>query len=202
MLKVGITGGIGSGKTTVCQIFAGLGIPVYYADERAKWLMVHDPELVSSIEALFGEEAYFADGQLNRKHLSDIIFSEPNKREQLNALVHPAVWRDGARWNEEQQETPYTLKEAALIFESGGHRQLDKVIVVSAPEDTRIERVVNRDQVSVDAVRARIAAQMPESKKVALADFVINNDGRRLLIPQVVDIHHKLMAAVKEGRKT
>lgn len=197
MLKVGITGGIGSGKTTVCQIFASLGIPVYYADERAKWLMVNDRELVLAITEVFGKEVYFPDGQLNRKHLSDIIFSEPQKREQLNALVHPAVWRDGAEWNANNQEAPYTLKEAALIYESGGDKQLDRVIVVTAPEAVRIDRVVQRDEVPSDAVRARIAAQMPEAEKVILADFVINNDGKHLLIPQVLDIHRQLVSLAR-----
>ena len=194
MLKVGITGGIGSGKTTVCQIFASLGIPIYYADERAKWLMSHDPDLVRAIKDLFGNQAYSENGQLNRSHLSKIIFTEPEKREQMNALVHPAVWKDGEQWNAVQKEVPYTLKEAALIFESGGHRQLDKIIVVTAPEELRIARVVERDQVDAEAVRARIAAQLPESEKVALADFVIINDGQHLLIPQVLTIHRELIA--------
>lgn len=194
MLKIGITGGIGSGKTTVCRIFASLGIPVYNADQRAKWLMTNDVELVQAIKDLFGASSYYEDGQLNRQHLSDIIFAEPEKREQLNALVHPAVWRDGDRWNESQQQTPYTLKEAALIFESGGNKLLDKIIVVTAPEDLRITRVVRRDGVERAAVKARIAAQMPESEKVALADYVITNDGKQLLIPQVLEIHRELIS--------
>lgn len=192
MLKIGITGGIGSGKTTVCHIFASLGIPVYNADRRAKWLMTNEPELVRSIKELFGPEAYYENGQLNRQHLGDIIFAEPEKREQLNALVHPAVWRDGDRWNEENRDAPYTLKEAALIFESGGDKLLDKIIVVTAPEDIRITRVVRRDGVERAAVKARIAAQMPESEKVVRADFVIVNDGKQLLIPQVLEIHREL----------
>lgn len=198
MLKIGITGGIGSGKTTVCRIFASLGVPIYYADERAKWLMVNDTDLIRSIKELFGEEAYLPDGQLNRRHLSDLIFSEPQKREQMNALVHPAVWRDGEQWNAAFSDQPYTLKEAALIFESGGYRQLDKVIVVTAPEEIRIDRVVQRDQVDAAAVQARISAQMPESEKVARADFVINNDGRHFLIPQVLEIHQALLRQAAE----
>lgn len=198
MLKIGITGGIGSGKTTVCNIFASLGIPVYNADRRAKWLMTNEPELVRSIKELFGPEAYYENGQLNRQHLSDIIFAEPEKREQLNALVHPAVWRDGDRWNEENREAPYTLKEAALIFESGGDKLLHKIIVVTAPEDIRITRVVRRDGVERAAVKARIAAQMPESEKVERADFVIVNDGKRMLIPQVLEIHRELAGIIVE----
>jgi dephospho-CoA kinase len=194
MLKIGITGGIGSGKSTVCRIFASLGIPVYNADQRAKWLMTNDAVLIDSIKKLFGPEAYYENGQLNRQHISEIIFTEPKKREELNALVHPAVWRDGDRWNEENQSAPYTLKEAALIFESGGDRLLDKIIAVTAPEDLRITRVVRRDGVERAAVKARIAAQMPEAEKAARADFVIVNDGQRLLIPQVLEIHRALLA--------
>ncbi|PHN08412.1 dephospho-CoA kinase [Flavilitoribacter nigricans] len=194
MLRIGITGGIGSGKTTVCRIFASLGIPVYNADQRAKWLMSNDKELIEAIKSLFGPEAYYENGQLNRQHLSDIIFSEPKKREQLNAIVHPAVWQDGDRWNAEHPDAPYTLKEAALIFESGGHKHLNKVIVITAPEDLRITRVVRRDGVERAAVKARIAAQMPESEKVSRADFVIFNDGHQMLIPQVLQIHRQLIA--------
>lgn len=193
MLKVGITGGIGSGKTTVAGIFASLGIPVYNADQRAKYLMTSDRELILSIIELFGKEAYYENGQLNRHHIGDIIFAEPEMRKQLNALVHPAVWQDGERWNELHEDAPYTLKEAALIFESGGHRMLDKIIVVTAPEDLRITRVVRRDGSERAAVKARIAAQMPESEKVKRADYVIVNDGKQLLIPQVLDIHRHLL---------
>lgn len=194
MLKIGITGGIGSGKSTVCRIFASLGIPVYNADQRAKWLMAHDPALIESIKKQFGPEAYYENGQLNRHHLGDIIFAEPEKRAQLNALVHPAVWADGDRWNEEHRSAPYTLKEAALIFESGGDRFLDKIIVVTAPEDLRITRVVRRDGVERAAVKARMAAQMPEAEKAERADFLIINDGKHLLIPQVLEIHRALLA--------
>lgn len=198
MLKVGITGGIGSGKTTVCKIFGSLGIPVYNADQRAKWLMTKDSDLVNSIKGLFGEDAYYEDGQLNRHYLSNIIFAEPEKREQLNALVHPAVWKDGDRWNLDNRQAPYTIKEAALIFESGGHQFLDQIIVVTAPEEVRIKRVVRRDGVEYAAVKARMAAQMPEPEKVSRADFVIDNDGARFLIPQVVEIHQKLLALAQQ----
>ena len=198
MLKVGISGGIGSGKTTACHIFAHLGIPIYYADDRAKWLMTNKSDLIASIKNLFGSSAYLQDGQLNRQHLSRIIFTEPEKRKQLNALVHPAVWKDGEDWHLAHANAPYTLKEAALIFESGGHKLLDKVIVVTAPKELRLQRVMNRDQVDEAAVLARMAAQMPEEEKVALADFVIYNDGNKLLIPQILKIHRILKGVRSE----
>ena len=118
-LKVGITGGIGSGKTTVCKIFETLGIPVYYADDRAKTLMVEDEKLISDIKNIFGVEAYSPNGELNRKHIADIAFHNLLKLKELNAVVHPAVLEDGNRWHAEQKDVPYTLKEAALIFEIG-----------------------------------------------------------------------------------
>jgi dephospho-CoA kinase len=192
-LKIGITGGIGSGKTTVCKIFETLGIPVYYADERAKWLMTNDLELVKNIKILFGKAAY-NDGILNRSYIAEIAFSDPQKLEQLNSLVHPAVLRDGEIWQESHPNVPYTLKEAALLFESGSYKQLDKIIVVTAPLELRIQRVLQRDQTSREAVEARIAKQMLEEEKIKRADFIIINDNTHALIPQVLQIHRQLVS--------
>lgn len=193
MLKVGITGGIGSGKTTVCKIFEQLGIPIYYADDRAKLLMTEDPELVSQIKLLFGESAY-SKGKLNRPFIANIVFNDPEKLSQLNALVHPAVAKDGERWHLAQKNAPYTLKEAALLYEAGSYRQLDRMICVVAPEDLRIKRVMQRDQVDQAAVEARMNKQWPQSQKARLSDFLVYNDGSEFLIQQVLRIHHKLLA--------
>ncbi|MFM9949499.1 MAG: dephospho-CoA kinase, partial [Saprospiraceae bacterium] len=173
MLKVGITGGIGSGKTTVCKIFETLGIPVYYADDRAKWLMTHDPELMEAISNTFGQDAYSPEGQLNRAYLAKVIFGDDKKLAELNALVHPAVFRDGSEWHHSQTGAPYTLREAALLFESGSYRAIDKMVVVTAPQEIRIKRVMERDQVTADAVMARIEKQWPEEEKVKRADYLI-----------------------------
>ncbi len=196
MRKVGITGGIGSGKTTVCKIFETLGIPIYYADDRAKWLMVNSPALQTGIINLFGKESYDEEGQLNRAYIGGIAFKHPKKLQKLNALVHPAVFVDGENWQQEQLalQFPYTLKEAALLYESGSHKFLDKMIVVTAPEELRIERVMKRDGLDREAVQDRIARQMPVAEKVAQADYIINNDGQQLLIPQVLEIHQQLLA--------
>ncbi len=193
MWKVGITGGIGSGKSTVCKVFEWLGIPVYYADERAKWLMSHDPELRRNVIALLGEEAYSADGNLNRAYIASKIFHNEDALRALNGLVHPAVHRDGETWHL-TQDAPYTLREAALLYESGGYRLMDKMIVVTAPVELRIQRVMKRDGVEKDAVQARIAKQWPEEEKAALADFVICNDGRQLVLPQILQIHKSIVA--------
>ena len=192
MLKVGITGGIGSGKTTVCKVFETLGIPIYYADDRAKFLMNTDEFLVTEITKLFGEQAYLSKGELNRPHLASIAFSDKNILQKLNALVHPVVHQDSENWFLEQKNVPYVLKEAALHFETGGYKMLDKMITVFAPKEMRIERVMKRDNRTVEEVEARINNQMPDSEKVRLADFVIYNDGSQSLIQQIYRIHKVL----------
>lgn len=197
-LKIGITGGIGSGKTTVCRLFETLGVPVYYADERAKWLMVNDEALIVGIKALFGEAAYQPDGSLNRAYIAERAFHNEPLLEQLNGLVHPAVGRDSLVWFSEHQQSPYVLKEAALLFESGSYRQLDAIIVVAAPEELRIERVMRRDGVSREAVLARIRRQWPQEEKIHLADYVIHNDGQSSLIRQVWELHKRITV---DGRR-
>lgn len=191
-LKIGITGGIGSGKSTAAAIFEVLGIPVYYADSRAKWLMIHQKELVAAIKKVFGEEAYLVDGALNRAHIANIAFNNPSKLKQLNALVHPAVKLDYEQWHDAQNDVPYTLKEAALLFESGGAQELDAVIEVFAAQKIRIERVRKRDGFSRKQVLDRIRNQMPEREKKKLADYVIYNDGKKGLINQVLALHQVL----------
>lgn len=194
--RVGITGGIGSGKTTVCQIFESLGIPVYYADEWAKWLINNDAAVKKGILEIFGPEAYTPEGAYNRAFVAKIVFTDKEKLTALNALVHPAVERHSRAWHHEQVllDVPYTLKEAALMVESGSHKFLDYLIVVSAPEALRIQRVMQRDGVTEEQVRVRMKSQMPEAEKVKLADFVIVNDGGQMLIPQVWQIHQKILA--------
>lgn len=201
MLKIGITGGIGSGKTTICRIFETLGIPVYYSDIRAKVLMVENPSLIANIKNVFGEEAYLEDGSLNRAYIGQIAFNDKAKLAELNGIVHPAVFEDGNEWAEMQKDVPYTLKEAALIFEGGGQQFLDKVITVFAPKEVRIRRVIERDKTERSAVEARINKQMPDEEKVRLADFVIYNDGKQSLIQQVLKIHNELLKLLSATRK-
>jgi len=195
-LRAGITGGIGSGKTTVCRIFEALGVPVYDADYRAKGLIQNDPSIRKSLVDIFGPEAYLPGGVYNRTFISEIVFRDPAKLAALNAAVHPALEKDSLDWHREKagEGYPYTLKEAAILVESGGYRLLDALIVVTAPEDVRIRRVVARDGLQAADVRARIRNQLPEKEKIKLADFLIINDGRRLLLPQVWAVHQKLLA--------
>lgn len=195
-LQVGITGNMGSGKSTVCGIFAELGIPIYDADSRAKGLMLQNP-LKSHICALLGDEAYLPNGELNRPYIASMAFSNSETLLKLNALVHPAVATDAQRWHKEQANVPYTLREAALLVESGSYKQLDYLILVSAPESIRIERVVKRDHTSREDAILRMQKQLPEAQKAPLAHFIIINDGISALIPQVLGIHQALLVAAK-----
>ncbi len=197
MLKVGITGGIGSGKTTVCKIFERFGIPIYYADDRAKLLMKTNAGIIDKVKNIFGNKAYLKSGELNRKHIASQAFSTPEKLKALNEIVHPAVAKDTLDWNNEQENASYTLKEAALIVETGGHKLLDKLIVVSAPQDVRIQRVMDRDDVSKSAVLARMDKQLPEEEKLKHADYIINNDGTQSLLLQIWKIHIELKSLSK-----
>lgn len=195
MLRVGITGGIGSGKTTACKLFEKLGVPVYYADNRAKELMVDDKQLRHSIIQNFGAESYLEDGSLNRLYLSSVVFGEEKKLELLNSLVHPVVAADSESWNSilERKNFAYSLREAALLIETGSYKLLDKLIVVTAPEEDRIKRVMLRDGSSEQQVKSRINAQMPDSEKIKLADFIIENTDLISLAQQVKDIHERIM---------
>lgn len=191
MKAIGITGGIGSGKTTVCKIFETLGIPVYYADEEAKKLMQHNAEVVAGIRSLFGDEAYNADGILDRAFLARQVFNDKEKLDRLNAIVHPATIRDSLEWAE-KQTSPYILKEAALLFESEAFHYVDKVIGISAPVTLRIHRTMKRSHITREEVSKRMKNQMDEEVKMRLCDFVIYNDGQQAIIPQVMKIHEQL----------
>jgi len=192
-MKIGITGGIGSGKTTVCKIFETLGIPVYYADDRAKQLMAKNEDLKAQIISHFGEATYNNEGRLNRVHLANIVFNDPDKLLLLNSLVHPAVNQDAERWHRAQKDAPYTIKEAALLFESGSFRQLDRIICVYAPKAARLQRVIQRDGVSEAQVLARMNKQMADFDKIQLSDFVITNNQKKSLIQQVLRIHQTVL---------
>ncbi len=195
MLKAGVTGNIGSGKTTVCRIFESMMVPVYYADERAKALMTEDEEVRRRIAELLGPGAYLPDGSLNRAWIAEQVFADEALLQKLNAIVHPAVHRDLQAWFRQQEAIghPYAIEEAALLFESGGYKMLDKIIVVVAPEAERIRRVMARDGLSEAQVRARMEKQWPEASKAGMADFVIVNDGTQPLPAQVARIHRLLL---------
>lgn len=195
MLKVGITGGIGSGKTQVCQVFETLGIPVFNADTAAKKIMETDNEVVKQITKLLGAEAYI-NGIINRSWLSSILFQDEKKRTALNAIVHPAVIAFGQEWMNRQQAA-YVLKEAALFFETGSNKEMDYMIGISAPVDLRLKRAMKRDHLDEITIRQKMAAQMDEKEKMMLCQFIILNDDETAIIPQVLSIHQQLLALAK-----
>jgi dephospho-CoA kinase len=190
MLRIGLTGGIGSGKSTIAKVFETLGIPVYYADEEAKRIMNEDEELRQQIIAHFGPGTY-PSGKLDRKYLANIVFNNKEQLELLNSLVHPATIRDSERWMQ-QQTTPYAIKEAALIFEAGSGANLDYIIGVAAPDALRIHRTMQRDNITRDEVLARMRKQIKQLIKMRLCDFVIINDEQKAVIPQVMELDTEL----------
>ena len=191
MKRIGLTGGIGSGKSTVAHIFEVLGIPVYYADAASKRLMNEDEDLKDKIRKAFGETAYL-NGELNRKYLSELVFNDPEKIKLLNSLVHPATIEDALNWMQGQTGT-YIIKEAALIFESGSNKDLDYVIGVKSPIELSIKRAMARDNITEEQVKARMNKQMDEESKIRLCDYVIVNDEKEMLIPQVLALHEKFL---------
>lgn len=199
MLKIGITGGIGSGKTTVCKVFETLGIPVFYADTIAKSLMTTDPVLVKGVQQTFGLESYHEDGALNRQHLAAIVFNNDKELAKLNALVHPAVFNAFEDWVKKIPSTiPYVLKEAALLFESGSYQMCDQNILVTSPLELKLARVMQRDQVSRAAVMARMDKQLTDEQKSKFADYFIINDASNPIILQVLALHQLFL---KEAEK-
>jgi len=191
-IQIGITGGIGSGKSLVCKIFGVLGVPAYDADSRAKNLMTTDGILIDQIKKEFGSLSYDVKGGLNREFLSATVFSKQDKLKQLNALVHPRVAVDYKQWVEEHEGNKYVLKEAALLFESGSYKELDKIILVTAPKEIRIERVLARDNHRTkEDVEKIIRNQISEEEKEAKANFIIRNSESELIVPQIVDLHKR-----------
>lgn len=197
MIKAGITGGIGSGKTTVCKIFEVLGVPVYYADDRAKELIQTDQGLIEKIKKLLGADIYDNEYKLNRKKVSTIVFNFPEVLAEYNNIIHPAVQEDAAKWMRRHQQYDYVLEEAALLFEAGSFKHMDKLICVTAPIEIRIERIIKRDGLTEEEILARMHNQWSEELKIEMSDFVIYNDGSTPLIRQVLRIHEKLHELVK-----
>lgn len=193
MLKVGITGGIGSGKSTVCKVFEVLGIPVFYADDHAKRVMTDDPFLIEAIKSTFGKDSYLEDGSLNRKYIAKIVFNDARELAKLNAIAHPATFRAFDNWLKKVGDVPYILKEAALLFESNSYKLCNKSIMVFAPLDVRVARVLQRDNITRAEFDGRNSKQYSDKKKLEMADYVITNDDTKLVVPQVLDLHREFL---------
>jgi dephospho-CoA kinase len=194
MIKVGITGGIGSGKSTVCKIFELLGVPVYYADDRAKELMTSSKKLKRQLSQLLGEDTYDENGELNRIYIANKIFENEELRIKMNKIVHPIVIEDGKKWHKKHSSFKYTLKEAALLIESGSYKEMDKILVVTAPEHLRIERVKLRNPSWSEAdIQKRIKSQLNDEDFAKYADWAIDNSGTTSIISQIIIIHKQLI---------
>jgi len=188
MKKIGITGGIGSGKTTVCEIFKLLGVPVFHADDEAKVLQNNDLHIRELLIKLFGKHIYFPDGMLDRKKLAGLIFNNSEALAKVNSIIHPAVRNSFLQWTDNHQDAYYILYEAAILLESGYASDFDRTILVFADEKVRIERVIKRDHISEELVKQRINNQMPEAQKIKMVDFIIENRVEKLLFPQIIEL--------------
>ena len=191
MKKIGLTGGIGSGKSTIAEVFKVLNIPVYNSDERAKALMNENQLLIEEISNVFGAHIY-QNGELNRAELGAIVFKNPELLQQLNAVVHPVVGDDFNAWCNKQQ-SKYVIKEAAIIFETGINKMLDGVIAVIAPDELRIKRVLKRPGMTEELIKDRMSRQLPTETLIDKANWLINNDETVLVIPQVLKVHEEIL---------
>ncbi len=187
-IKIGITGGIGSGKTTVCKIFEVLDIPVYYADIEAKKIVNSDIEIKKSLISLFGKEIYLQNGTINKEKLSNIIFNDKQSLAKVNSIIHPVVRKYYEQWIVDNKHYKWTVKEAAILFESGSYKQVDKIITVVSPLETRIDRIMKRDNTNREIVLKKINNQMSDEEKIKKSDFVIYNNDKTLLLPQILKI--------------
>jgi dephospho-CoA kinase len=192
MLKIGLTGGIGSGKSTVAEIFRTLGVPVFNSDQVARDLQENDPDVIAAMKKSFGEKV-FTGGKLDRSKMASEVFKDKEKLQLLNSIIHPAVGKAFEKFLSENAAKPYAIKEAAILFELVLEKQLDEMITITAPEEIRIERVMRRDGVSEADVRARMKNQLPDETKAALSSFVLVNEGTGLVLPQVIAAHEKIL---------
>lgn len=190
MIKIGITGGIGAGKSTVAKVFSALGVPIYDADSRAKWLQENNLLLIEGIKSVFGNEAYSDAGSLNKVFIASKVFSDKIQLSKLNELVHPVVFSDFEEWCAKYAKSPYILKEAALMFETDSYKLVDKVLLVTAPTELRVERILKRDSHRKESdILGIMASQQSDEEKAKKADYRLNNDEKHLLLPQILELH-------------
>jgi len=193
MLKVGITGGMGSGKSTVCNILKNLGVPVFSSDDVGKMLLNNDDYLKSQIKKKFDSDMYTSSGTIDRERMARLVFNNPDELKKLNELVHPRVKAEFDSWCKKNEKKPYVVKEAAILFETDHHKELDKMVTVFCPKEERIRRIIKRDEVTKESVEKRMLHQYSDAERNALADFIIMNDGNEELLPQVKELHELLL---------
>lgn len=193
MLKVGITGGIGSGKSTVCNVLKNLGVPVFTSDDVAKKLLNNDDYLKNDIKKTFDSDMYTSTGSIDRERMAKLVFNNPGELKRLNELVHPRVKAEFDSWCKKNEKKPYVVKEAAILFETGQHKELDKMVTVFCPREERIHRVIARDNATLESIEKRMIHQFSDAERNALADYIIINDGKEDLLPQVMELHELLL---------
>lgn len=198
-MKLGITGGIGSGKTTVCRVFNVLGIPVFSADPAARQIMENDEGIIRRINSIAGKDLY-VNGSLDRMELATLIFNDQSLLEKVNLLIHPVVFDHFKRW-EKEQTTPYVILEAAILFESGASKLVDKIATVVAPIEERVDRVISRNRLSREQVMDRMRNQMDDETRIKLSDFVIPNSENDMIIPAILKIHENILTYINTGTR-
>jgi dephospho-CoA kinase len=195
MLRIGITGGIGVGKSMICKVFSSLGVPTYNADLRTRWLQNHNTELIEKTKVLLGEKSYDSLGNLDRNHVASLVFTNPDLLKKYNQMIHPVVFVDFQNWCIENMNDRYIIKESALMFETGFYKQLDATILVTCPIEIRMIRTLKRDKQRTKAdVEAIISKQMSEVKKASLSNFTLHNDGKHLILPLILELHKNFLA--------
>lgn len=192
MMKVAVTGGIGSGKSVVCSVFNKMGIPVFNADFEAKQIVNYNETIKQKLIALFGADIYQQNGTIHRKKLADIIFNDKIALQNVNAIIHPAVYKAFQNWAN-IQKAPFVIQEAAIVFENGHTDRFDKIITVAAPIELKVERCIKRDGISKELVLERMKNQLPDDYKIEHSDFVVVNDNKQMILPQIIEIYNKLV---------
>ncbi len=192
MLKVAVTGNMGSGKTSVCKVFEVLGIPVFYADREAK-MLYNDDDIKNQVRGELGDEILDENNIIDLKAIASLVFAQPQKLEKLNKIIHPAVYQRFNHWLHEHRHHPYVIQEAAIVFETGSHERFDKIILVHAPEEVLISRVQKRDGSTREQVKQRLSRQMPQEEKIKMAHYLLCNDNTSLIIPEILRIHAQLL---------
>lgn len=198
MLKIGVTGGIGSGKSTVCNIFRNLGVSIFNSDLVGRELLNGDEQLKKKVKRTFGKDMYNSSGELDRERMALLVFNDSQSLEKLSAMVHPKVNAKFEHWCEEHDKKPYVLKEAAILLESGNYHDLDKIINVFAPKELRIQRVMKRDGVGREQVEKRMRFQYSDEEKNSLADFIIVNEKEEELLPQIMELHEFFLNQIRK----
>lgn len=198
MLKIGVTGGIGSGKSYICNVFKHIGIPVYNSDVHSNILVENDKRIIKKMKELFGNEIYNSFGHLNKSKISDIIFNNETDRKKVNSIIHPVVLENFIEWTEYYENTPFIIFESALLFESNFSKSMDKIICITAPIEERIERIIKRDKISVENIKKIINAQITDEIRISKSNYIINSSNSEMKLPKIIEIYSDIIIFAKK----